>query len=131
MLRLAAYQTAPASEQMEKDFLTIGATLAALSSHPGRDEAARVARKQGCPQCPVIGFQDFSGKGFGGAVPLPGDGAPRAAMFGTRAFLAECGLELPDLLIVAARRWQDDGTQLLFGGWDGYVRGILKFEEKA
>jgi hypothetical protein len=46
---------------------------------------------------------------------------------GAREFLAESGLELPAILEVAVRRWEEEGATVLMGGWDGYVRGIMKF----
>lgn len=126
--RFAAFQTAPANPQMEKQFMTIANSLAALSSHPGKDSIQRVANTDQLPHCEVLGFQDFPGKGFGGAVRLPGeDGQARASLIGTRAFMKEAGLQLPDLLEVAARRWEAEGAEVLMGGWDGYVRGLMKF----
>lgn len=126
--RLAAFQTAPANPQMEKQFMTIANSLAPGSSHPGKDSIERVANSEQLPHCEVLGFQDFPGKGFGGAVRLPGEeGRARASLFGNRAFMKEAGLQLPDLLEVAARRWEEEGAEVLMGGWDGYVRGLMKF----
>ncbi|MGQ0645526.1 MAG: hypothetical protein ACT4O3_08550 [Elusimicrobiota bacterium] len=130
-LRFSAFQTAPANDQMEKDFLTLAASLAALSAHPASPDVVRVAKANQCPQCPVLGFQDFPGRGFGGAVRLPGEEAPRAVLVGAREFLQESGLEMPALLETAARRWEAVGARVVLGGWDGYVRGVMKFEESG
>lgn len=126
-----AFQTAPANPQLEKDFLTMAASLAARSSHPSASELMRVARLNGCPRCDVIGFKDFPGEGFGGAVQLPGEAYPRPVLIGTRAFLAQSGLETPALLEVALRRWEEEGARVLLGGWDRYVRGVMKFSAEA
>jgi cation transport ATPase len=130
-LEFVAFQTAPASEQMEKDFLTLAASLAAHSNHPSSAAITRIAKLNQCPQCPVMGFQDFPGRGFGGAVQLPGERSHRAVLIGVRSFLDECGLEIPAILEVAVRQWEKEGAEVLFGGWDGYVRGLLKFSKKA
>jgi cation transport ATPase len=114
-LSFLAFQTAPANPQMETDFLTLAASLAVQSSHPAAGEIVRIARVNSCPQCPVIGFRDFPGDGFGGAVQLPGESAPRAVLFGTRKSLGQAGLEIPAIL------------EVLLGGWDQYVRGVMKF----
>ncbi len=127
----AAYQTAPASEQMEKDFLTLVGSLAELSRHPAAPDLRRVARLNRLPLCPVIGFQDFPEKGFGGAVRLPGEGGSRAVVVGHRAFAAECGLDMPAVLEVAARRYEGEGARILLGGWDGYVRGVMRFSPEG
>src|SRR5688572_14900656 len=54
--RFTAYQTAPASRQMEKDFLTIAGSLAIQSAHPAAPAIDRVAQTNGHTHCPVIGF---------------------------------------------------------------------------
>jgi cation transport ATPase len=126
-MAFSAFLTAPASEQMEHDFLTLAAALAARSSDAAAADVVRVARSNHCGDCPVLAFQDFPGRGFGGAVLLPGEGGHRAALIGAREFVAESGLEVPAVLEVAARRWEGEGARVLYGGWDGYVRGLLKF----
>lgn len=126
--RFAAFQTAPASHELEGDFLAILGTLGSQTAHPAGPEMRRIAHTNGHPVCPTIGFQDFPGRGFGGAVQLPGEAAPRAVLVGTREFMAEAGLQMPALLEVAARQWEAEGALVLLGGWDGYVRGVLKFQ---
>jgi cation transport ATPase len=127
VLQLRAFQTAPANEQMEKDFLSFAASLAPGATHPGAADILKVAHNAGCTKFPVIGFQDFPGRGFGGVVQIAGENRPRAVLFGTRAFLAESGLDMPAILEVAARKWEAEKADILLGGWDGYVRGLLKF----
>ncbi|MBI4397064.1 MAG: hypothetical protein HY548_08220, partial [Elusimicrobia bacterium] len=122
--RFGALLTTPANDQVEKEFLAIAASLAAKTSHPAAREIERVARLSQLAHFPVIGFQDFQEKGFGGAVHLPGEGVPRAALIGSRAFLEECGLEVPAVLEAAALRWEEGKTVTLMGGWEGTVRGV-------
>ena len=114
---------------MENDFLTAAGSLAAQSAHPAAPSINRVAGANGRPHRPVIGFQDFPERGFGGAVQLPGEEGARAVLIGNRAFMAEAGLDAPALLEVAARRWEGEGATILLGGWDGYVRGVMKFDK--
>ncbi len=123
----AAFQTAPASTQMESHLLLIARSLARLSRHPFAREVIKVTQANRTAECPVLGFQEFEGRGLGGAVQLPGEHSPRAVLAGARRFLEEAGLGLPDLLEVAARRWEKEGATVVFVGWDGYVRGLLKF----
>jgi hypothetical protein len=51
-----------------------------------------------------------------------------AVVLGDLAFVKLCGLQIPELLEVARRRWEEEpGAILAFAGWDGWIRGILKF----
>ncbi len=124
-----ALQTAPAGEKYEKDFLALAASLAAFSAHPAAADLRRVAKGAGVSDGPVVGFKDFPGKGFGGVVQLPGEEMPRAVLMGELDFLEECGLHIPALLEVARRRFSADGARALVGGWDGHVRGVMRFRD--
>jgi hypothetical protein len=57
---------------------------------------------------------------------LPGEETHRAVLVGTREFIEESGLETPDILEVARRKWEGEGARVLVGGWDGFVRAVLK-----
>jgi cation transport ATPase len=127
-VKFTAFQTAPASTQMEADLLRVIRSLAEFSRHPLAPEMIKVAEANRIEKCPVFGFQDFGGEGFGGAVQLPGEGGPRAVLVGLRRFLEEAGMSVPNILEVAARQWEKEGAHVLFAGWDGYVRGLLKFK---
>lgn len=127
-LRFAAFHAAPASTQMEKDLLQIVRSLAEFSTHPLATEIMKVTEVNRVAKSPVFGFQEFEGKGLGGAVQLPGEGGPRAVLAGKREFLEEAGLSVPNILEVTARQWEKEGALVIFVGWDGYVRGLLKFK---
>lgn len=123
---LEALQTAPAGEQYERDFLALAGSLAALSAHPAAESVRRAAKAAGLADGPVAGFKDFPERGFGGLVQLPGEDMPRAVLIGELDFLAASGLQIPAILEVARRRFSEDGRRALVGGWDGYVRGVMR-----
>ena len=78
------------------------------------------------PIRPVIAFKEFPDQGIGGAVEVS-PGIYRAVVIGKHEFLKQCGLQIPELLEVARRKWESEGAVLEFGGWDGWIRGVLKF----
>jgi cation transport ATPase len=126
-LSFRAFQVTPAGELYEQDFLSLAASISALWDHPMGGAILDIARKNSLPLKPVIGFKDFPGEGVGGAVEV-GPGVYRAVVLGDLAFLKLCGLQIPELLEVARRRWEEEpGAILAFAGWDGWIRGILKF----
>jgi cation transport ATPase len=128
--RFEALQTAPAGDKYEQDFLALSASLAVSSRHPAAADLRRVAKVAGVSDGPVTGFKDFPEKGFGGLVQLPAEETPRAVLLGDLSFLEESGLQIPAILEVARRRFLDDGARVLVGGWDGHIRGVLKFREE-
>lgn len=128
LYRFDAYHVLPDSPQMQKDFLYVVASLEAKSSEPTAEDVVRIARLNGILPVEVQGFQEYPGRGLGGLVQLPDEQRPRAVIMGTRDFLAQCGLEIPAILEVTARQWESDPDALiLLAGWDGSVRGVLKF----
>lgn len=127
MWSFVALQTAPSGDKYEKDFLALAGSLAALSSHPASEDLRRVAKAEGVSDGPVTGFKDFPEKGFGGLVQLPAEEMPRAVLMGDLDFLEESGLQIPAILEVARRRFMDEGHRVLVGGWDGHVRGVIRF----
>lgn len=129
-MKLQAYHVLPDSVQMQRDFLYVLASLAVQSRLSNLEDVLAVAKRNGIGTGEVVGFQEFEGKGFGGLVTLPGENHPRAIISGTRAFLAESGLDIPAILEVTARQWEaDKSVRILLLGWDGWVRGVLKFGE--
>lgn len=127
-VQFAAFQVNPAGELYEQEFLSLLASVESLSKHPLAQAVTDVAKKNHVPVHPVIGFKEFPGQGLGGAVEV----APRyyrPVVIGSREFIASCGLETPALLEVPARAWEKEERSLIsLGGWDGWVRGVLKFE---
>lgn len=124
-----AYHVLPDSPQMQRDFLYMLASLAARSSDPRAPDIVRVAKLNAILPVEVQGFQEFEGRGLGGLVTLPDEPRPRAVIIGTREFIAECGLQTPDILEASARKWESmKDSQILLAGWDGWVRGVLKFK---
>jgi len=126
-LKFSAFQTAPASQQMETDLLRILRSLGEFARDPLAREVIRVSEANRIEKCPVFGFQEFEGEGYGGVVQLPGESGFRAVLVGRRAFLEQANMSVPNLLEVAARRWEKEGALVFFVGWDAYVRGLLKF----
>ena len=125
-----AFQVAPAGEMYEQEFLSLIGSVSALWDHPMAAAIHGVAKKNHMPIRPVIGFRDFPGEGVGGAVEL-GAGVYRAVVMGDLEFLRLCGLQIPETLEVARRRWeQEQGSVVSFAGWDGWIRGVLKFAQE-
>ena len=126
--RFDAYHVLPDSPQMQKDFLYVLASLEARSSDPAAADVVRVARSNNVLPMDVQGFQEFPGRGLGGLVRLPEEMRPRAVLLGTRAFIDESGLQIPDILEVTARKWESEkNSKILLAGWDSWVRGVLRF----
>ena len=122
-----AYHVLPDSPQMQKDFLYVLASLMARSSEPEAADILRIAKLNAILPVSVEGFQEYPGRGLGGLVTLPDEQRPRAVLVGTGEFLEQCGLQTPAILEVTVRQWRSEGVVLAYGGWDGWVRGILKF----
>ncbi|SRR5258706_16436512 len=126
--RFDAYHVLPDSPQMQKDFLYVVASLKARSSEPTAPDVVRIAKLNGILPVEVEGFQEYPGRGLGGLITLPDEQRPRAVIMGTRDFLEQCGLEIPAILEVTARKWEKEkSAMIILAGWDGWVRGVLKF----
>jgi cation transport ATPase len=126
--RFDAYHVLPDSPQMQRDFLCVAASLMAKSSGPMAADVVRIARINTVLPMDVEGFQEYPERGFGGLIRLPDEARPRAVLMGTREFLKQCGLEIPAILEVTARQWENEkGRLILLAGWDAWVRGVLKF----
>ena len=127
-MRFDAYHVLPDSPQMQKDFLVVAASLMARSSEAISKEVVRIAQVNNILPMSVEGFQEYPGRGLGGLITLPDEQRPRAVIMGSRDFLSQCGLDIPAILEVTARKWEKEkGTTILLVGWDAWVRGVLKF----
>ena len=130
--RFDAYHVLPDSPQMQKDFLYVLASLEARSGDPLAADVVRVAKLNNILPVEVAGFQEYPGRGLGGLVKLPDEQRPRAVILGTREFMEQCGLQIPAMLDVSARKWEKGKrTKIYLAGWDGWVRGVLKFVRVA
>lgn len=128
--RFDAYHVLPDSPQMQQDFLYVIASLMANSADPSAAEVVQIARKNNILPVAVEGFQEYPGRGLGGLVTLPNEHRPRAVLIGHEEFLKQCGLETPAILEVTVRIWSsEEAVQTMLVGWDGYVRGVLKFRK--
>ncbi len=127
--RFDAYHVLPDSPQMQRDFLVAIASLEAQCEQDAFSaDVLRVARLNAILPMSVSGFQYFAGRGLGGLVQLPKEDRPRPILIGRREFIAESGLQLPDILEVTARKWEKEpNTVIALAGWDGWVRGVIKF----
>jgi cation transport ATPase len=126
--RFDAYHVLPDSPQMQKDFLVVAASLMARSSESTAKEVVRIAQVNGILPMTVEGFQEYPGRGLGGLITFPDEQRPRAVIMGSRDFLSQCGLDIPAILEVTARKWENTkGSTILLAGWDAWVRGVLRF----
>ncbi len=126
--RFDSYHVLPDSPQMQKDFLYVVASLNAKSNEPTAADVVRIARLNAILPVEVEGFQEYPGRGLGGLVTLPDEQRPRAVLMGSREFLQQCGLEIPAILEVTCRKWeQEKNSHIVLAGWDAWVRGVLKF----
>src|SRR4051812_39469291 len=103
--RLTAYHVLPDSPLMQQNFLQALASLEAMSTHPLAADVLRIAKINHILPVSVAGFQEFPNRGIGGLVLLAHEQRPRAIVVGAREFVAECGLQLPDILEVTYRKW--------------------------
>lgn len=129
-LIFSAFQVVPAGELYEQEFLSLVSSIESRSQHPIAKSVLAVAKKNNVSIYPVVGFKEFPGLGVGGAVEV-GAGVYRAVVMGGRNFLNQCGLEVPELLEVSLRKWEKEGALVALGGWDAWVRGILKFVKES
>ena len=129
--RFDSFLVLPDSLQMQKDFLYVLASLHAKSTQPAAVEVVDVAKANGVLPMDVSGFQEYPGRGMGGLVTLPDEKHPRAVLLGSVDFLAQCRLQTPAVLQAIIRTWQSEATTLVsLAGWDGWVRGALKFKPR-
>jgi cation transport ATPase len=127
--RLSAYHVLPDSPLMQQNFLLALASLEARSVHPLATDVIRIAALNGIRPVEVQGFQEFPHRGLGGLVQLAHEARPRAIVVGSPEFLAECGLQIPDILLVTLRKWSAElGATVAVGGWDGWVRGVVRWQ---
>ena len=127
--RLIAYHVLPDSPLMQRDFLMALASLEARSQHPLAQDVLRIAEINGIRPVSVTGFQEIPGRGLGGLVSLSHEQRPRAIVIGSRAFIAESGLQTPDILEATLKQWSlEPNVVIALGGWDGWVRGIIKWQ---
>jgi cation transport ATPase len=127
--RLSAYHVLPDSPLMQQNFLVALASLEARADHPLAADVMRVAKINSIAPRSVEGFQQFEHRGIGGLVQLPHEQRPRAIVIGSREFVEECGLQMPDILEVTYRKWAAEKNAVVaIGGWDGWVRGVIKWE---
>ena len=127
MFRFDAYHVLPDSPQMQKDFLYVLASFYAKSSDPLGPEVVRIAKINGILPVGVEGFQEYPDRGIGGLITLPDEGRPRAVLIGNLSFLEDSGLEIPAILESARKQWETGNNKVVLVGWDGWIRGVLKF----
>ena len=126
--RFEAYHVVPDSPQMEKDVLYAAASLEAKSNGPTSEDLLRVAKINAILPVEVEGFEEFPVGGMGGLIQFPHEARPRAVLMGTRDLMQENGLEMPALLEVIVRTWENEKNTLVWLlGWDAWVRAVLKF----
>jgi cation transport ATPase len=129
--RLESYQVIPSSLELEKEFLYVVASLNAKSSDPSAAEILAITQKNGILPVNVEHFDERPGRGIGGVITLPNDKNPRAVLYGTTEYLAQCHFETPDLLAATIADWSREAdTRVIVAGWQGWVRGALKLKPR-
>lgn len=129
--RFAAFRVTPDSLQLEKTALLIAASLEAQASESQTD-LAQVAQANAVLPVSVDHYQEYPGRGVGGLIQLTLDSAPLPVLFGSKDFLIQCNLSIPELLESAIREWETQpGTLLRFLGWEGSVHAVFQFKADA
>lgn len=123
--RFRGFRTFPETIDNQRDFLTVAASLAERSAHPGAADLHRVALWNSQGARDVARFEEHGPDGFGGDVAL-GDG-PRAALIGTAALFAARGWAIDDALRRVADEWAAEGAFAFYCGWGGAARAALRF----
>jgi cation transport ATPase len=127
--RFDSYRVVPDSPQMQKDVLYMVASLNAHLDDPAAKEMVRIAGLNGVLPVEAAHFKEYPGRGMGALVTLPNEKNPRPTLLGTREFLTQCHLQFPALLETTLREWESEPeTRISVIGWDGWVRGALKFK---
>ncbi|MGE5193393.1 MAG: heavy metal translocating P-type ATPase [Deltaproteobacteria bacterium] len=124
-VRVADFITATGDDSASRTAtLQAAAGLAASSLHP----FSRAILAFAGPSCAADRAADvrlFSGRGISGRI----DGESDPACLGSRSFMNESGLTLPDLLKDDLERGENAGRSVTYLGWNGQVRGAFVFEE--
>ncbi len=90
------------------------------SEHPiGQAIAAGARERTGAPLPAATAFLSLAGRGVRARV------EDVEVVVGRRALLTDAGLELPGSLDEAAATLEAAGRTVVYGGWDGRVRGVL------
>lgn len=124
--RFRGFRTDPETIDNQRDFLTVAASLAARSAHPGAPDLHRVALWNSRGAKDVAAFEEHGDAGFGGTLTLE-EGGPGPALVGTAALFAARGWKVPDPLGRVAAEWAGEGAFVFFCGWGGAVRAALRF----
>jgi len=129
--RLVSYRVVPDSPQLMKDVLYLAASLEAHSGLKTSD-IVDIAKNNGVLPLGVDNFNDTPGRGMGGLIQLPNEGRVRPVLMGTRDFMTQCRLQIPDLLDTSTREWQGEkDVRLTYIGWEGSVRAVFKYQTRS
>jgi Cu+-exporting ATPase len=101
------------------EVLRLAGALESSSEHPLARAITTGARAELGELPDVAGFVNSRGLGVEGTV----DG--RAVLLGRLQLLTDRSYEVPDELVDAARRAENDGSTAVVVGWDGRARGVL------
>jgi Cu+-exporting ATPase len=109
----------PAAGVSEHELLRLAASLETLSTHPLALAILRRAEQAGLVPLPVTQFQNVEGRGVSGSI------QGRSTLLGSRVYLQEQGIALPDELLAAAAAEADlTGTPIWLAG-EGRLLGLL------
>lgn len=118
-----------AGEDERREILATAAALAASSLHPFsqaiRTFAGRLTAGSSNVE-PVCDVRQRAGRGISARL---GAAGPTACL-GSRLFVEECGLVLPDSLTRAVEEGEAAGRSVAYVGWEGRTRAAFVFEEE-
>ncbi len=116
--RPAVTEIVPAAEVSEPDLLALAASLERHSEHPLAEAIVAAATDRGVATVEPVGFTAVPGKGVRGEV------GGRTVAVGTRAFLAEGGVDV-GALVETADRLAGGGRTPVYVAADGRAAGLL------
>ncbi len=116
--RPAVTEIVPAAEVTEPDLLALAASLERHSEHPLAEAIVAAATDRGVATVEPVGFTAVPGKGVRGEV------GGRTVAVGTRAFLAEGGVDV-GALVETADRLAGGGRTPVYVAADGRAAGLL------
>jgi heavy metal translocating P-type ATPase len=107
------------TDEDEKRFLYLTASVEAASSHPIGQAVALGAEERDIELGPVDDFVNHAGLGVSGVI----DGIP--VVVGKAKLVADAGLVIPDAHTEAMERMEGEAKTVFFAGWEGEVRGVI------
>jgi len=109
----------------EAELLRVVAGVESVSEHPVGRAIVSAAEGRGVTVVPPMDFEAIPGQG------VRAHDGDRTLLVGSRVLLAEVGLDAPSELRAMADELERRGHTVVFGAWDGSVRGILAVADEV